>query len=621
MSTVVHRPIPFTPARSVTARARWPLVASGLGAAAVPLIVALVAARSPQWYPVLDRAGFELRMRDVGGDHSPLVGVVARLEGYGQQGNHPGPLSFYLMWPAYRAFGATAWSLQVAVAGFQLMAVGVTLWLAARRGGERLALGVLVTVAIVARGVGVDVLIDPWNPFLSLLWWLAFVLAVWSLVEGDLPVLPVAAVAGSICGQNHLEYVPLVAGLGGLAVVALAARVWRRRRREESGPTARAALGWVAAAGAAGAVLWVPPLLDEVRRTPGNLAILVGQFRQGSEPSIGLGKGVQALLVHADPIHLVRGTVVGDYHVAGSALPGAALLAVAGATAVVAWRLGHRPLLRLHAVLGAAFVVGAVTMSRIIGPVWFWLGLWGAVLAALTVLAIAWTLAAAAARRYPAVRRRATVGLAAVGGVLLLTVTAGSVDAEPSGEELADKLSGLAPPTIAALDTLDDRAVAGRDPRDRVYLVTFTDPVNLGMHVFGLVNELERAGYDVGMTETHRASVGAHRVLEPGEATGEIHLAVGQDIERWRRHPGVRELTYLDGRTPREAAEYDRLHDELVADLRRTGRADLVGYVDTFLLAVALDPDVPAALEDKAERMVEIGLPTAVFLAPVAPHL
>jgi hypothetical protein len=42
-----------------------------------------------------------------------------------------------------------------------------------------------------------------------------------------------------------------------------------------------------------------------------------------------------------------------------------------------------------------------------------------------------------------------------------------------------------------------------------------------------------------------------------------------------------------------------------------------VGYVDTFLLAVALDPDVPAALEAKADRLVEIGLPTAVFLAPV----
>jgi hypothetical protein len=181
-----------------------------------------------------------------------------------------------------------------------------------------------------------------------------------------------------------------------------------------------------------------------------------------------------------------------------------------------------------------------VTMSRIIGPVWFWLGLWGAVLAALTVLAIAWTVTAAAARRYPVVRRRATVALAAVCGLLVLTVSAGAVNAEPSGEELADKLSGLAPPTIAALD---DHPVAGRDARDGVYLVTFTDPVNLGMHVFGLVNELERAGYRAGMTETHRASVGSHRVLRPGEATAEIHLAVGPDIERWHRHARRRSTT------------------------------------------------------------------------------
>ena len=40
--------------------------------------------------PLLDLAQTELRVRDVGGSHTPLVGLAGRIQAYGQQGSHPG---------------------------------------------------------------------------------------------------------------------------------------------------------------------------------------------------------------------------------------------------------------------------------------------------------------------------------------------------------------------------------------------------------------------------------------------------------------------------------------------------------------------------------------------------
>ena len=54
------------------------LVWGGLFAlVALPLVVAAVALRRPPWYPALDMAMTELRLRDVGTRHTPLIGLPA----------------------------------------------------------------------------------------------------------------------------------------------------------------------------------------------------------------------------------------------------------------------------------------------------------------------------------------------------------------------------------------------------------------------------------------------------------------------------------------------------------------------------------------------------------------
>ena len=40
-------------------------------------------------------------------------------------------------------------------------------------------------VALIVRGFGLDVVTQPWNPYLPLLFWLVVLLATWSVVDGD----------------------------------------------------------------------------------------------------------------------------------------------------------------------------------------------------------------------------------------------------------------------------------------------------------------------------------------------------------------------------------------------------------------------------------------------------
>ena len=82
---------PVAPEAAST-RGRRALLVLGLTAVvALPLFVALGALRTPRWSPLLDLAMTEMRVRDVGTRHTPLVGLLGRLSSDGEQGSHLGP--------------------------------------------------------------------------------------------------------------------------------------------------------------------------------------------------------------------------------------------------------------------------------------------------------------------------------------------------------------------------------------------------------------------------------------------------------------------------------------------------------------------------------------------------
>src|SRR5262249_20218901 len=152
----------------------------------------------------------------------------------------------------------------------------------------------------------------------------------------------------------------------------------------------------------------------------GNLSVLRDYFIHPPETPVGPRRGVEVLLVHLNPWNLVaqhpRATT-------GSLVPGVLFLAAWAATAVIAIRLRHRPLMRLNLVLGVALALWLGSMSRIFGLVWYYLVLWAWGINVLMLLAMGWTLCVLAGKRSAELtRHRAAIA----GTVALATVAVAS---------------------------------------------------------------------------------------------------------------------------------------------------------------------------------------------------
>lgn len=592
-------------------RSGSPWIVVGLWALlALPLAVAFAVLSTKHWVPIGDIALTELKVRDVWSRHPPLIGLAGRIGPFAHQGSHPGPLSFYALWPVYRLFGATPMALVASGTLLQLLAVGGALWMSFRRGGLRLAVGVAVILALLTRGYGSVTLTEPWNPFLPVMWWFLFMIAVWSVLCDDLVAFPVAVFAGSLCMETHISYLGLV---GGLSVVLLAALALAAHRRRGDARGRRQALWWGLGGIVLGLVLWAPPVIEQLTTSPGNGTVIYRHFTNPPEAAAGLGKGVQLLLVPLNPWWWIRG----HQAVLGSTIPGLAMLAVWAVTAVLAWRWRHRALIGLHVVIAVGLVLGLISATKIFGPLYAYLVLWAWGVAGLLFIGVGSTLAVAVTRRLQGPRREraglvATAVLAAVTVLVAGAFTVSASSVKFRAQRQSDILRLVVGPTATALGT-------GRVPgggRQGRYLVTWTDPISIGTQGFGLLSELERRGFHVGAEEVHGPGVTPHRVLKRGQYTGVVHFSVGTDIEVWRAKPGVRQVAYVDLRSARERAEYARLRLHVIADLETAHMDDQIPAVDGQLYGAALNPKLPRPTFRLMVRMLDLGLPTAVFVGP-----
>ncbi len=582
-------------------------------ALALPFLVAAVTLWGRHYQPVLDLAMTELRVRDVGTRRTPLVGLPGRIGTLPDQGSHPGPLSFYLLAPTYRALGSDGWALLVAAIALQLVAMGVALWVAGRRGGVAMVLAVAALLALVVRGYGFEVLVQPWNPYLPLLWWLVVLLAAWGVLVDDLPMVVVLAAAASLCAQTHLPYLGLGLGVGALCVAVPVVRAVRDPERRPR--TAR----WLGAAGGVALVLWLPPVVDQLRREPGNLGMLVDYFRHSPEEPVGTGEGVRLLLRHLDVTRLGGALTGGDgfvtragFDLTGSVVPGLLVLAAWGGAVVLAVRARHTRLVALHAVVGWTLLLAVVSMSRIFGKVWYYLTLWMWLTTALLVVATVWSVVVWARERAPMVPRLAAalVAVVGIGSWLALVVEAGGARAPE--QHLSDTLRVLVAPTERALERGSGDAVG----RDGTYVVTWSDAGNFGSQAWGLALALERDGFDVGMTPYRRVAITPWRVVEPADADAEVRLATGRYIDEVAALPGAVEVVRHDPRSAWDKIEYRRLGEEVTERLREEGLGRLVPMLGTNLFGLQIEPGVPADVQRRVDRMLHLGMPTAVFLLP-----
>ncbi len=614
---------PRTEGRSSRLRRPAPALLLGIGLhlmVSLPLLVALVAFNRPQWHPIADLAQTELRVRDVGTRHSPLVGLAGRIGPWYDPGSHPGPLSFWALAPIYRLLGGTAFGLSASVAALHAAAYGLVLWLAHRRGGIPVMAAVGAAGILLVRAYGAVVLLEPWNPYLPVTWWLVLLLAAWGVLDDDPPMLVVAVAAGSFCAQTHLPYLGLVGGLGG--ALALVSGWWIWRGRAVDGPGARARrVRYLGAAILVGLVLWTPPLIDQVDGT-GNLGRIREQLEHPDGAPAGVVQGAREVVQRFGLDQWVHAQDIGASPT-GSPWNASGLLVLGlwGLAALACWTgwVGTAPLRRLHAVLALSVGLSFVASSRVTGELWYYLYLWAMGLAALTLVAIGWTVVLAARERIgtrePALGRlrRASIVVPVVAGLVLSALfLAAAPSTEPSRPDLSDDLGRAADETIAALRT-GDLPGGGADGR---YLVRWDDPVAIGSQGIGLVNELERAGITAGVEVGHRVGGTRHRAMTPDDATAALVLAVGPAIDAWQeRGEGAgTEVAHVDTRTPAQREAEAALGARIDAALEEGGFTERRARWRSDVFGAALDTSLPAAVRDDLYDYVGFHAPIAVFL-------
>lgn len=587
----------------------WALRAS----LATPFLVALIVLSTTNWYPVLDLAMTELRVRDVFGSHTPLIGLPGRIGTFPDQGSHPGPLSFYLLAPIYRLFGSSAYGVLVATAVINVGAAWTALWVAGRRGGPRLLAGITAALMALMAWLGASVLTQPWNPYLPLVSFVVVLLCAWGVLDGDHFMLVPLVAFSTLCAQTHVPYLALCVVQCGVAFGVVMARWWAARAvPADQRRSALAAVG-------VGALLWLPVIIDEVRRAPGNVTMLRRHFLSPPEEPVGFGVGVKTVLAHFDLTRIVTGVVgrSGDEIAHLDALAGGRwgigllVLLLWVSAAVVSWQLSDRRIVRLHTVVAIGAAVAVVSTSRIFGKVWYYLSLWSWSLALLAVAAMVWTAVAwweQSGRRSLPVARVA-VGIIAVAAAVFV---ADAATVDPPEDRLSRVLGEVVGPTA---DALRD-GVGAADGADGVYAVYWEDAYYFGSQGFGLINELERRGFDARAYDTYRVPVTYHRIAQPSEVTAEVVLATGVNVDVWRAKPGVVEVAVFEPRSGDEMAEFDRLHAEAVGELRAAGLDDLVPLLDTNMFLARLDPRLSAGVERTLTRLLMLGQETAVFIAP-----
>jgi hypothetical protein len=588
------------------------LLLASLGVACVWLYV------HDHYAPLFDIALTELRVRDVGTAHTPLIGLPGRLGRHGAA-SHPGPLSFYLLAPVYRLLGGSYWALRAAELALHASAIVSSLVIARRRAGTRGMVGLGVTIAVLEAGFGLILLTEPWNPNLPVLWFLVFVLSVWSVFADDPWLLPVAAFAGSFCAQTHIPYLAVCGGLTPFALIAWATS-WKRAKQR--GASEKAYSRSILVALAVVVLLWSPPLIEEVRHHPGNLWSLVDYFSKPPDKMVGLAAAARLVVSHLDAWQLVVDAAREPGVLSNAALHerqpiferGLVVLLFWALSAVAARKAGGRELTTLNYVIAASLGVEVLAVSRIIGAPWHYLAYSCWIIGAVLLFAAVWGLLATWSAHFRLSEPLALgIGLAAMaaGAIRLsLTVAAAGGSSPFASAQLAD----VASQTAAAINK------RGGEKAGSTYLVVWYDPLYGGAQGIGLLAELERRGLRVFTTAEYGPLVTSHRVGSQKDATSLIMLASGDWILDVSVVRGASPVAYSDPRTPSARAEFEGHRATLSAALKQLGRADIAAKLGERLAEAALVKGLHPFLRLAIGRMVDIGVPAAVFVFPLPPR-
>lgn len=534
-------------------RARVPTTVSDRLQAIAFLVLTLslglgaVRALQAGWIPVGDEALIEMRVRDVP-SHFPLLGVYSRF-GW----SHLGPAQFLALAVPYRLLGSSSAALLAGALAGHLLVIGTAWWIGRRI--DRLAgVAVFVALELVLVGTPADLVRSAWNPYVALLMGGLMVLAGWGVAERQRVATVLLLPLGTLLVQSHVGNAPLVV-LVVLASVPLAC--WSHGRRADAAATP---IPWRAAMLGAGlaALMWVPPLIDQLTADEGNLTRLVRDLsHETARVGSGDAAGFSTRFFGWWPAWTDQHSLVLQIAETGRVWP--VWLLVPAIAFVVAWRRHDRTLLRGLAI-GAVGVASTFVAAASIKGIFFSYLMVGhrsivAVWMAMAVVAIARSLPERATQALQ-------VALAAVAVVLAVVIGVSQWSAHnPSVPFDA---------TVRAVATSVEAAAGGAP----VFITSSVDDPSRDI-ASGLLLQLERAGVHATTVRDEDWRMGAHRTSDGSGAVAVKIVPVGQ--EQSLLDEGYRILLTYQPLDPDEVAELDRLvaaRDEAIRQGESAGPDD-----------------------------------------------
>lgn len=237
------------------------------GAAAVLALVLLVT--QPRWVPMGDEAAMLMRSKDVFSAHPPLFGV------YSTRGFvHPGPAPFVI---TQIASGFGLGPGRGTFVGMMLLngALGsLAVWVSGRCGPPAFHRAVALMTLGAMAALGGRGLASFWNPFSAVMWFVLALVCALSLSFGRSQAAPLVGVAAgvTVAAQSHVAF-----GVIGALVAALSVG-WVMK--DSRGQPWRTRLRPLLSAGVAVALLWIPPVIAQLRGQH-NLSRLFDYFGGG----------------------------------------------------------------------------------------------------------------------------------------------------------------------------------------------------------------------------------------------------------------------------------------------------------------------------------------------------
>ena len=490
------------------------------------------------WLPIGDYRTLQLRVADVGGSETPIVGVYSRY-----QWNHPGPLLLYILAIPYRLSGSSPLGLLFGALLINLGVIASTLWIAARAGRRAFVL-VGFFLALLCLGMNPAGLADPWNPEFVILSVFAAAVACWRVLFGD-RVAAVALVAiGSFAVQCHVGSALPVSLLIGIGVVAILVRSFAGTERSHARRTALIA-------GAIAILCWIPPLIDQLTNSPGNLRLIFSFLQNPPRATTGFSTGLEIMFRFLSiPGNWVRGeepTLLNSaIDTSGWAFPWALLGLIAAG--LWAWRKQWRSELALCGIAGALVLSGIVAASRIVGAPSPYLLRWMWAIAAFTWLAVA----AVALRQIAltSLGRIHATNLVAVATILvLIAILARGVNLTPLrlSNSWTRAISAITPPVLAAIKDV---------PGPIILSVGYGIDGSAGLD---LLARAEEAGLDVRRSPSWAYIYGNKRTIDRSQAATEVLFLTESARLETLADPYYREIFTYDPLSPDQRAEFDAL--------------------------------------------------------------